>query len=94
MSVITEAELLAATGLTRRTALARHLRAARIPFRTVAGKIITTSEAVTVAITGKKHNDNGPKFAEITSPGTPEPRPVLLRLAARRPRRVGAADPD
>lgn len=94
MSLVTEADLLEATGLTRRTALIRHLRAARIPFRTVAGRIVTTSEAVTAAITGKKNNSDGPNFAAIASPGSPEPRPVLLRLAQGRARGVGAPEPD
>lgn len=81
--LIDQTTLLAATGLKRPADLERHLRRARIPFRRVAGRILTTSEAITQVLVGKK-NETGPDFAALTQERPHQARPVLLRLAAGR----------
>jgi hypothetical protein len=53
--ILTETDLLKLTGLRQRAALRRHLRKAGIPFRVVAGAILTTEDAVTASLVGSAH---------------------------------------
>ena len=51
--LIAQDRLLEMTGLRQKAALRRHLKRAGIPFREVAGKIVTTEEAITATLTGR-----------------------------------------
>lgn len=51
--VLAQERLFELTGLRQKAALRRHLRRAGVPFKEIAGKIMTTEEAFTATLVGR-----------------------------------------
>lgn len=51
--MLAQERLFELTGLRQKAALRRHLRKAGVPFKEIAGKIVTTEEAFTAALVGR-----------------------------------------
>lgn len=63
--LVTQEQLLELTGLRQKAALRRHLKAAGVPFKEIAGRILTTEDALTasmVANRGKKKRRKEPNW--------------------------------
>lgn len=66
--LIGQSRLLEITGLRQKAALRRHLKLAGIPFREVAGTIVTTEAAITATLTGrakKKKEPSEPNWSTV-----------------------------
>ena len=66
-TIIEQSRLLQISGLKNRSALRKHLRRAGIPFKEIAGNIITTQGALDAAMVGHARKTKGPDLDAITS---------------------------
>jgi hypothetical protein len=61
--IVTQEQLFELTGLRQKAALRRHLRKAGVPFREIAGRILTTEDAFTATLAGHaKKKKTGPNL--------------------------------
>jgi len=64
-NIIEQSRLMELTGLRQKAALRRALRRAGIPFKEVAGRLLTTEEAFTASLVGRGKKKKEPNWGAI-----------------------------